>query len=268
VPDIYATITQVDRPTAAVLGNAMEVRARDPQQRAFLHQYLADLALRAGARVLEVGCGTGAICRELAAWPGVGEVVGADPSPLLLERARELAAGVAGLSFLEADGRALGLPDAAFDAVVLHTVLSHVPEPERVLAEAFRVLRAGGRLAVFDGDYATITFATGEHDPLEACAAAFASAYINDAWLVRRLPELVGGAGFTGARLRSHGFVQTAEPDYMLSIAARGADTLAATGRIGAELAEALKAEGARRVSAGAFFGHIAYASLIATRPA
>ena len=35
----------------------------------------------AGARVLGVGCGTGAVTRELAAWPGVAEVVGLDPSP-------------------------------------------------------------------------------------------------------------------------------------------------------------------------------------------
>jgi hypothetical protein len=90
--------------------------------------------------------------------------------------------------------------------------------------------------------------------------------HINDPWLVRRPPALVGGAGFAEARLRSHGFVQTTAPDYMLSVAGRGADALA-TGLIGPELAEALKAEAARRVRAGAFFGHIAYASLIAIKP-
>jgi ubiquinone/menaquinone biosynthesis C-methylase UbiE len=104
--------------------------------------YLADLA--GDARVLEVGCGTGAIARELVTWPGVGEVLGVDPSPILLDRARKLGAGIDNLSFQEGDGRRLSLPDAAFDAVVL----SHVPGPEDVLAEAFRVLRPGGRLAV------------------------------------------------------------------------------------------------------------------------
>ena len=268
MPDIYATITEADAATAEQLAGAMELRAADPQQRAFLQAYLAELDLPAGARVLEIGCGTGAIARGLAALPVVGEVVGSDPSPLLLAKARELAAGIGNLSFREDDGRELSLPDVSFDAVVLHTVLSHVPQPERVLGEAFRVLRPGGRLAVFDGDYATITFASGGFDPLECCADAFRSAYINDVWLVRRLPPLVTGAGFTDTDLRGHSYIQTADVDYMLSVATRGADAIAGAGRIGPELAEALKAEARRRVAAGSFFGHIAYASLIARKPA
>ena len=54
----------------------------------------------------------------------------------------------------------------------------------------------------------------------------------------------------------------------MLAILDRGADALLAGGRITPEAAEALKAEGHRRSRAGEFFGHIAYASLIASRPA
>jgi SAM-dependent methyltransferase len=229
--------------------------------------YLADLGPTGGARVLEIGCGTGAISRMLAGLPGVAEVLGVDPSPGLLDRARELAAGNAKLVFEEGDGRRLPLPDAGFDAVVLHRVLSHVPGPEGVLAEAFRVLRPGGGLAVFDGDYATITLATGEGDPLQTCVDAFGSAYINDRWVVRRLPALVHDAGFTHGRMRSHGFVQAAEPDYMLGITDRGADALVAAGRVGRELAEALKAEARRRVAERAFFGHVAYASLVARKP-
>jgi hypothetical protein len=116
--------------------------------------------------------------------------------------------------------------------------------------------------------YATITFAAGGFDPLECCAHAFRSAYINDPWLIRRLQALATEASFTGAGLRGHSYVQTADVDYMLSVATRGADAIAVAGRIGPELAEALKAEARRRVAAGSFFGHIAYASLIAHKPA
>lgn len=48
----------------------------------------------------------------------------------------------------------------------------------------------------------------------------------------------------------------------------RGADALLAAGGIGVELAETLKAEARRRSEAGEFYGHIAYASLIARKPA
>jgi SAM-dependent methyltransferase len=267
MPDVYSVITTVDAAVVAQVADAMEVSAADPQHRAMVASYLADLELADAASVLEIGCGTGAIARELAAWPGVGEVLGVDPSPILLDRARELSEGIENVSFQEGDGRRLSLPDATFDAVVLHRVLSHVPGPEEVLAEAFRVLRPGGRLAVFDGDYATITLATGDVDPLETCVAAFRPAYITDPWVVRRLPALVRAAGFAPGRLRSHGYVQVDDPDYMLSIADRGADTLAAAGTIGRELADALKTEARRRVAAHAFFGHVAYASLTARKP-
>ena len=178
-------------------------------------------------------------------------MLGVDPSPILLRRARELSEGIENLSFQEGYGRQLPLGDASFDAVVLHRVLSYVPGPEDVLAEAFRVLRPGGRIAVFDGDYTTITLASSAADP----------------WLLRRVCALVHDAGFAGGRLRSRGYVQVEDPDYMLTIVDRGADALAASGTIGRELADALKGEARRRVAAHTFFGHVAYASLIARRP-
>jgi SAM-dependent methyltransferase len=267
MPDVYSIITEIDDATVAQVATAMEVSAADEQHRAMVQAYLSDLDVPDGATALEIGCGTGAIARMLAGWPGVANVVGTDPSPLLLAEARRLGASIPMLSFQEADGRDLPFPDASFDVVVLHRVLSHVPGPERVLAEAYRVLRPAGRLAVFDGDYATITLSTGEFDPLQTCVAAFAPAFVHDPWVVRRLSGLVHDAGFLDARFRSHGYVQVTAPDYMLSIADRGADTLAAGGRIGGALAAALKDEARRRVQARSFFGHIAYASVTARTP-
>jgi hypothetical protein len=121
------------------------------------------------------------------------------------------------------------------------------------------VTAPGGALAIFDGDYATTTVATSEHDPLQACADAAMAALVNDRFLVRRLPALVGDAGWDVVRTRSHGYVETADPGYMLTLVDRGAELVAA--------GEALKVEARRRIATGTFFGHIAYASLIARRP-
>jgi ubiquinone/menaquinone biosynthesis C-methylase UbiE len=268
MPDVYSMITEVDAAVVEQLALAMEVSAADPQHRAMVDAYLAELDPAAGTRVVEIGCGTGAIARMIAAWPGISEVFGTDPSPILIERARELSAGVTAVSFGEADGRDLSVPDSSFDVAVLHRVLSHAVAPSELLAEAARVLRPGGRLVVFDGDYATITLATGDHDPLQVCVAAMLAAFVNDPWVVRRLPAMVAAAGFVEARMQSHGFVQTHDAEYMVSIADRGADALAASGRIGVELAGALKAEARRRIEVGSFFGHVAYASLLARKPA
>jgi ubiquinone/menaquinone biosynthesis C-methylase UbiE len=268
MPDLYATFTELDPAVQERFADILEVRGANPQQQAMRRAFLADIAFPARARVLEVGCGTGVLTRVLARWPNVAEVVGVDRVPVFLAKARQLAADLPGLTFQEADGRSLPFADAAFEVVVFDSTLSHVPGRERALAEAFRVLCPAGWLAVFDGDYATTTVALGDHDPLQACVDMMMVNSVDDRWLVRRLPALLRAAGFDLVNHRSHGFVETTQPDYMLTVVDRGADYLAAAGRIGPDTAAALKAEARRRIEAGCFFGHIAYASVVARKPA
>jgi ubiquinone/menaquinone biosynthesis C-methylase UbiE len=267
MPDLYSAITTVDPATVERLARVLEMRAADGRQSAMRREFLDAIPLPARARVVEIGCGTGLVCRELAALPAVAEVVGVDPAEAFLARGRELAAGLPSITFLAADGGSIPLPDAAFDAVVFHTTLCHVPEPDRALAEAFRLLRGGGWLAVFDGDYSTTSVATTPHDPLQACADAAMAALVNDRWLVRRLPAMVRRAGFLSPRAASHGYAGIDQPEYLITVIERGADALAGAGSIGAMLCAALKEEARQRVADGRFFGQIAYFSLIGRKP-
>jgi len=90
---------------------------------------------------------------------------------------------------------------------------------------------------------------------------------VHDPLLVRRLPALIRGAGWQVVSTRSHGYVETGDTRYMLTLVDRGAEALAAAGAVTSATAEALKEEARRRVEAGTFFGHIAYASAIARKP-
>jgi SAM-dependent methyltransferase len=265
--DVWSSVVELDQATQERLAAVLETRGADPRQQAMRRAFLADIPFPDAARVLEVGCGTGVLTRVLARWPGVASVVGVDPAPSLLRRARQLAADLPHVSFQEADGRSLPMADASVDVVIFDSTLSHVPGPERALAEAFRVLRPAGWLAVFDGDYATTTVALGDHDPLQVCVDAMMASSVHDRWLVRRLPGLVRDGGFALASFHSHGFVETTGGGYMVTIIDRGIDLLRAAGRIGEDLAAALQAEARQRVAAGTFFGHIAYASLVAGKP-
>jgi SAM-dependent methyltransferase len=246
----------------------MEQRATEPSYRAMVQDYLSRIDFPPDASVVEIGCGTGSVARVVARQRNVRQVVGIDPSPVFIEKARELAEGLDGVEFAVGDGRTLAFDDGRFDVAVVNTALTHVPQPERVIAEAFRVLRPTGWLAVFDGDYSTATVAQEEFDPLQACVAAFRANFVHDSWLVRRLPRMVVGSGFELVDLRSHGYVEAPRGGYMLTWIERGADVLLLRGCIGADSAEALKAEARRRSEESRWFGHIAFFSVIARRPA
>jgi ubiquinone/menaquinone biosynthesis C-methylase UbiE len=106
------------------------------------------LALRPGERVLVDGCGTGA---DLAYLPAHAHVTATDLTPAMVERTRRRAQRLGRpVDARVMDAQALDLPDASFDAVVLHLILAVVPDPVAALREAERVLRPGGRATVLD----------------------------------------------------------------------------------------------------------------------
>jgi ubiquinone/menaquinone biosynthesis C-methylase UbiE len=267
MPDIFANITHASPAIVEVIAQTLELRATLPQYQAILRAYLSEIAFPPNARVLEVGCGTGAVARLVVQWPNVGAVVGVDPSPALLDKARTLSTGMPMLSFHEADGKALPFPANSFDVVVLHTVLTHVPGPDALLAEVWRVLRPQGSVGIGDGDFSTATVALGDDDPLQTCVAAFVENFVHDPWLVRRMSALARAAGFDVSPLRSYGIVETIDPSLTPTWVERGAEARLGAGHIGAELAAALKAEACRRIAEGSWFGYMAYASLIARKP-
>jgi SAM-dependent methyltransferase len=109
--------------------------------------FIAHLGIPAGARVLDIACGTGNTAIPLARRGCI--VTGVDIAPNLLEqaRARATAEGVA-ITFDEGDAEALPYGDAVFDAVTTMFGAMFAPRPELVASEMARVLRPDGLLAM------------------------------------------------------------------------------------------------------------------------
>jgi SAM-dependent methyltransferase len=95
-----------------------------------------------GTRLLDLATGLGQTAAAAAARGAA--VTGLDFSPAMIERARALHPGI---DFVEGDAQALPFPDGSFDAVVSNFGMLHFADPDRALAEAFRVLRRPGVVA-------------------------------------------------------------------------------------------------------------------------
>ncbi len=93
-----------------------------------------------GLRVLEVGCGPGALAQALARWYPGAEITGIDRDSAFIEYAARRAPG---LRFVEGDATALPFVEGEFDVTISNTVQEHV-EPARFFGEQRRVLRRGG----------------------------------------------------------------------------------------------------------------------------
>ena len=96
----------------------------------------------------DLGCGTGRTSEALA--PHVGRVHAVDGSAAMLEAARRRLEPLANVAFHQGELEQVPLEDGALDAAVLFLALHHTPDPARVLAEARRVSKTGGRLLIVD----------------------------------------------------------------------------------------------------------------------
>jgi ubiquinone/menaquinone biosynthesis C-methylase UbiE len=132
-----------------------------------------------GTRLLEVGCGVGAVLGILGeAFPGI-ELAGVDLEERQLETARLHLAGL-GLDadLRRADALALPFDDGSFDHVWMMWFLEHVPDPVAVLQEARRVLAVGGGLTAIEVDYDTV-WASPTTESFQAVFAAVAATMAN-----------------------------------------------------------------------------------------
>jgi arsenite methyltransferase len=168
------------------------------------------LGARPGEQILDVGCGPGFYSRELLDQVGAdGSVTGVDVSPQMLAVARRRSEGFANASFVEAEATALPVENGRFDRALSVQVLEYVQDIPTALSEMHRALRAGGRVVIWDVDWATLSWHSEDPGRMARVLEAW-DAHLAHPSLPRTLAASLTAAGFEDVRMDGHAFA-TAE---------------------------------------------------------
>lgn len=269
--DPYRMTDELEEVLLEVIVLRLEARGNHWFFRKALREYLDAMDIDSSDTVLDMGCGTGVAARTVARRARFsGRVTGIDLSPYLVEAAKRLAEeeGLdARVEFRSGDTRDLDLPDGSFDAVVAHTLVSHVREPISVLEEAGRVVKPGGLISVFDGDYASMTFALDDPVRSKEYDEALISAVVTSPRVMRRMPRLIRQAGLEMVGTFPYVMAEVGEGDFWLSAADSFEKLVPKSGAMTEEEATGW-ANALREASdEGVFFGASNYYTYIARRP-
>ena len=201
IQDPYSDPDAQETSTLEAMATRLEERGQHPRFLRMIDQYARTLPAGQPLQVLDLGTGTGVVIRQLAHILHPDSILhGADISQHLLDEAAKLDPGKR-ISWDSLQPGSLPYGNATFDAVTMHTLLSHVPSPEELLAEAARILRPGGKLIVFDADHAGTTYGLPDYATMRRTDHKLTSAIATNPDICRQLPRILKAAGF---QLTSH----------------------------------------------------------------
>lgn len=270
-PDPYRVTDTLDNQVLDVMIQRLESRGQHPRFMEMLDDYLRFMNIEESKSVLDLGCGTGIASRAIARRPGFsGNVLGIDLSGYLAEAAKKLATadGVSSQTdFRQGDTQSLQLKSESFDAVVAHTLFSHVDDPMSVLAEAARVVKPSGLIGVFDGDYASITFEQEDQQKAKADDEAVIAALVTQPRIMRQMPRLAKEVGLKLEKTFPYVLTEVGEASFWRSGVLAYSRLLIQSGAMDEAYAGDWEQTLLSASDAGTFFGSSNYYSYVLRKP-
>ena len=268
--DVYRITDDLDDATLDVMVTRLEARGEHPRFAEMMQEYFDAMAVDSASSVLDLGCGTGVAARAIARRPGFsGRVTGIDISHHLIAAANRLAEedGVESkVAFRVGDSHSLELRDAEFDAVVAHTLFSHLDDPRGVLREIARVVKPGGKVGIFDGDYASLTFATDDPADGKAADEVIHSAMVTNPRVMRQMPQLLREAELDLVAAFPHVVAEMGRADFWEGAIQSLEKLLPKAGAMTESQASEWAAGMLRRSDQGTFFGASNYYGYVAAK--
>ena len=259
--DPFQNVDEAGSEFAEATAKTMEIRQSEPIMERIVESYLEKLEFNANGLTVEIGCGAGTITQRIIKRAGNGSVMAFDPSANYIEIARKNSKKLPNLNFAVSDGDFISIEDGKADNVIMHTVLSHVVDPSRLVKEAYRLLRCNGKLVICDADFSKATLASSQDDPLSFASSYFVKTHVTDPYLIRKVKPLASKFDFVVEHFENTGRVVNGNGMRMwVEVAAKG---LLDNENISPAFAEALLAEYDFRVEREQLYGFLPFFTFI-----
>ena len=269
--DIFRLAPSMDAAVLETIAARLEFRGTDEGYARRSQAYFARLPLAHARGILALGCGTGVEARALARLAQADTaIVGVDHSPALIDTAQRLTAdeGLSdNITYQVGDAHHAPYGDGEFDIVTLHTLISHVDDPLQVLREARRLVRPGGTVAVFDGDYASLTFAYPDHALAKTIEEKLIQLIVANPRIMRELPRLLRETGLELIEADGTLYANIGTGRFWVGAAESYGALLVHAGLLPQELVDDWRAFQARSAADNTFFGASNYYTYLMRRP-
>jgi ubiquinone/menaquinone biosynthesis C-methylase UbiE len=261
--NVWSNPSQAGAAEVTQLAAFLEERARTPDMLEVNTAVCEMLAPAPGEEILEVGCGSGVLCRMIAPrlQPG-GCVVGIDISAQFLHEARKYAfqQGLDGqIEFECGAGESLPYPNATFDRAFAARLLLHAGDPDAVVCEMARVVRPGGSVVVMDWDFDSVVVDHPDRELTRRLLHWRNDHHGGNNWSGRQLWRRMVAAGLQFLTVRSVVTVVHDEASGLTQSLWRAAQVARDNGGISPNEHDAWVGELKDRIPTGTFFASITY---------
>jgi SAM-dependent methyltransferase len=269
--DIYRLAPSLDDDVLDTIAARLEFRGTDEGYVQLSQAHFPSLPLPDARRILALGCGTGIEVRALSRLTGPDTtIVGVDHSQALLDVARRLTAADGlrdNVTYQAGDAHHLSFRDGEFDIVTLHTLISHADDPLQMLREARRVVRPGGTVAIFDGDYASLTFAYPDHALAKTLEEKLMQLIVANPRVMRDLPRVLKQAGLDIVETDGRVYANIGTSTFWGNAAESYGVLLARAGVLPQKVIDDWRAFQATSIEDGTFFAASNYYTYLTQRP-
>jgi ubiquinone/menaquinone biosynthesis C-methylase UbiE len=262
--DIYSNIDALPDDNIKMLADRLDIRSQMDDFAKMRDEYFVLMNLPIDAHILELGGGTGVIGRAYVKRNGFsGRYVVTDLSQSLIDHAKNKAKEDGIYDRMEfgvvnaITGEGLG--DEKYDAVILHTLLSHVPDPGAVLRTAEHATKKGGTIAVFDAYYFGAVIVSGD-DALDGeVMVALQSNTVAQPTIMSNIPRIARDIGLERVAFIPTLVAEAGESTFFISLAQALCNVLVAQGYLDAETAQKWLARLQNAIADDAFFAMCPY---------